>query len=173
MTPTELTDKEMLEPLRDFLLTYPYKSPTLQISIDYGKVEKTGSNRAGEGNALRLVSRVDLTPRPRKNVLGRLKLPPYKTERINFVLAMKRDANDGDIRREVSEFILQFIQWVNVENSKRGTMKENPKLPHFSDTAYETLSADGGGQVQTLPNERAEFQIALHIDLQTSLQRKE
>lgn len=161
-----LTDKEYLEPIRDFLMTYPHTTPINKIDIDYGQVDETGSDSEGEGNALRLISRIKV--RERKSVLGRI----TETWRINFALSMRRYINDGEQRRDIDEFILQFIQWVTDENRKRGTKDVNPKLPQFSDTEYETISADGGGMTSMLPNERAGYQIALHIDFQHTTSAK-
>ena len=156
-----LTDKQILEPTRDFLMTYPYTTPVGEIDIDYGQVEQTGSDASGEGNALRLIGRIKI--RERKSVTGVV----TETWRINFALVMRRDTNDNNLRMEISEFILQFIEWVNSENRKRGKTGANPKLPQFSDTERETISADGGGQTAMLPSGRDEFQVALHLDFQT------
>jgi len=154
-----LTNQEILEPLRDFLLTYPYTTPVQSIAIDYGQVEK--SDDAGEGNALTLVSRLRL--RESKTVTGRV----IETWRFNFALIIWRDTNDNELRREISEFIIQLISWVNDENRKRGRSYQNPALPTFSDTEVESLNADGGGLVRILPaDNRSEFRVALHIDFQ-------
>ena len=153
-----LTDKEIMEPIKAFLLAYPFTAPLNSIDIDYGQVDR--SDHKGEGNALRFASRLKIAER--KNVWGVI----TETWRINFTLAMRRYTNDNNSRREISEFILRFIQWVNDENRKRGKPDENPLLPHFSDTDEETISADGGGQTATLDPTRDEFQIALHLDFQ-------
>ena len=153
-----LTDKEILEPIRDWILTYPFTVPIGRIEIDYGQVDR--SDRRGEGNALSLTSRLKITER--KNTWGVI----TETWRVNFAVIIRRDANDNEIRREVSEFILRFIQWVNDENRKRGRAGENPLLPHFSDTKEETISADGGGATATLDGGRLEYQILLHADYQ-------
>ena len=155
-----LTDKQILEPIRDFLMTYPYTTPVGEIEIDYGQVEQTGSDASGEGNALRLTGRIKT--REQKSVTGVV----TETWRINFALVMRRDTNDNNLRKEISEFILQFIEWVNASNRKRGKEDANPKLPAFSDTEKETISADGGGQTAMLPSGRDEFQIALHLEYQ-------
>ena len=154
-----LTDKEIMEPIREWLLTYPYSAPFGSLEIDHGQIDH--SDRHGEGNALRLVSRLKINER--KNTWGTV----TETWRINFVLTMWRDSNDNDLRREISEFILQFIQWVNDENRKRGKPDANLLLPRFSDTEQEVISADGGGQTATLTTGRDEFAIALHLDFQT------
>jgi len=157
-----LTDKQILEPTRDFLLSYPYTTPLNEIAIDYGQVEQSGSDKQGEGNALRLTSRLRVGER--KTVTGR----KIVTWRINMALVIWRDSNANELRREIAEFILQFIEWVNIENGKRGKPEQSPRLPVFSDTDYEVISADGGGQTATLPQERSEYQIALHLDYQTT-----
>jgi len=151
-----ITDKAILKPVRAFLMTYPYKTPYNDIQIDYGQVDR--SDTSGEGNALRLTNRVKV--RERKSVTGRI----TQTWRVNFSIVMWRDTNDNEIRCEISEYVLQLIEWVDSENRKRGTNEANPLLPMFSDTEKEKISADGGGATATLPNGRTEFQVFLHIE---------
>ena len=129
------------------------------MSIDYGQIDR--SDRGGEGNALSLTGRMKTGER--KSVTGRV----TETWRVNFSITMWRDTNDNELRRMIGEFILQFIQWVNEENRKRGKPDENPGLPHFSDTEHESISADGGGPTAILDGGRTEFQILLHLEFQT------
>ena len=153
-----LTDKEILEPLRDWILSYPYTTPVLEIGIDYGTVDR--SDRQGEGNALQLSGRMRL--KEQKTVTGRV----VETWRINFAIVIWRDTNDPELHRQISEFILQFISWVSDEQRKRNKPTRNQLLPTFSDTDYEVLLADGGGATALLDVGRTEFQIGLHLDYQ-------
>jgi len=154
-----LTEKQILEPVRAFLLTYPYKTPVKDIAIDHGKVDQ--SDRSGEGNALRLTGRTRIGVK--RSITGKV----TTTWRVNLSLVMWRDTNANEFIRDIGEFILNFMQWVNDENAKRGTSKQSEMLPCFSDTDKEIISADGGGQTAMLPEERREYQIALHLDYQT------
>jgi hypothetical protein len=156
-----LTDKQILEPVREFLLTYPYTTPVKNIAIDHGEIEKTGSDSSGEGNALRLVGRTRYGEK--KSITGKV----TTTWRISFSLVMWRDSNASNFRRDVGEFGLQFVQWVEDENAKRGTKDQSKVLPRFSDTENERISAVYNGQTATLPKERSQYQIAIHLDFQT------
>lgn len=156
-----MTPREYLSSFRDFLMTYPRPTPYAEIAIDYQDVDPRGSARSGEGNALRFNGRLIISDR--KNVLGE----GTRRERINMALVMWRSTNDNENRRDIINFINDLVDWFNQENDKRGTINENPLLPHFSDTDYEIIVADGGGQTAAISQDESEFQVAFHADFET------
>ena len=150
---------EYLSAVRDFLLQYPYPAPWNEILIDHGAiVERQGSDRWGEGAAL--ISNGDILVSRRRSVTGR----ETQRKRTNFSLIMWRATNDDEFRRDIANFINRFINWVNEENIKRGTISQNPYLPILSMTDFENISADGGIRTAQIDGQRSEFSIQIHSD---------
>jgi len=162
-----MTDFEFLTDVRAFLLTYPYLAPYQDLLIDYEQIiEMQNSDRFGAGAALLLAGDSIVSKIENKNVIGETMKPVIHNKRINFALIMWRDSNDDEFRRDIGNSLTQLIKWVNDENYKRGTPDENPKLPKFSMTDIESISATGGIPTAVLDRGRREYQISIHCDYQ-------
>jgi len=155
------TEFEYLSAIRDFLLTYPYGAPYDELLIDYSQItEMQGSDRWRNGAAIIHIG--DIAISRTANVIG----GETHNRRINFSLVMWRETNDNIFRRDVSHFINKLMNWINDENMKRHTSEVNLKLPKFSMTDIETISADGGVRTAKIDDTRSEFTIQIHVDYQ-------
>lgn len=149
-------EKQFMQPIRDFLVSYPAWQPYGYLEIDYMKIDPStfgpSSSVAFSGN-----NRID----KRKNVIGYGIL----NEQANFILTIRRFTNDNELRRDIGDFIFNYIRWINYENEMRGTPEENPLLPHFSDTEQEQITANGGMEMGPVENQAGVDDFSLQIQL--------
>ena len=155
------TDHEYLSAVRDFLLTYPHPAPYDGLLIDHEQIiERQKSDNMSAGAAL-MFSGDQIISRKR-NVKGK----ETHTKRTNFALVLWRTTNDDEFRRDIANALTRLINWINEENAKRNTLAANPKLPRFSMTDNESITATGGNRTAILPGGRSEYQVQIHCDYQ-------
>lgn len=151
-------DKDFMTPLRKFLENPPFLQSWERLEINYLQIDPQAP--AGDGNAMALAG----MPRPERYeyVAGEIIL----RERMNLVLIIQRFTNDESLRKDIGNFIINYIRWLQYEQEQRGTSRQNPLLPMFSQTRNEEIAASGGmgmGQVTIGTQSVDEFQIQIHL----------
>ena len=154
-------DYEYLTAVREFLLTYPHELPYKRLEIDHELIVELQGSDSGNAGAALISGGISTI-----NILTNVRGKKIYNNRINFSLAMWREANDDEFRRDFTNSMNRLINWVKEENAKRGTPQENSALPHFSTTNSETISADGGVKIAMIGATRAEYHIQMHVDFQ-------
>lgn len=156
MEPFEYID--FMTPLREFLAAPSFLAPYERLTIDYMQIDPSNPS---EGSAMAVAGMT--RPIVERDILGN----SVVTESLNLILTMRRHTNDDELRRDIGNFIINFILWVHHENELRGTADQNPNLPKFSDTQTESISASGGMAIGgTAETNLDEFQLQVHITYQ-------
>lgn len=172
----DITDKEHITVVHDFLMTYPFLTPNDTIMIDYGE-SKSGHDSAFrriDANALMYIGRVPVYGAGGRkiNVIG----DTVHRWQITFDFVMWRNTGANSDRLNVLESIDKMIRWINDENMKRDVKQieddpespdynklvyVNPKLPRFSETDYESIMATGGRPTAALSSDKTEFRFSI------------
>lgn len=157
---------DFMTPLKDFLQQPSFLEPGETLTIDYMQIDPTSPAGAGNSMAIAGMAR----PSEDRDVLGNTVL----TETLNLIFTMRRYSNDNELRRDIGNFIVNYIRWINHEQQLRGTAEQNPLLPKFSNTSFESLSASGGIAVGgTVETNIDEFQVQIHLTYQTEFESEE
>lgn len=152
---------DFMTPLREFLVEYPALKPGDSLEINYMDVDLRLQQRS-EGGALAFVGSTVVNEQ--NDILGN----SIHTEQTNFILILRRHTTDNELRRDMGNFLMNYIRWINYEQTRRGTSKAHPKLPKFSMTHEEKIRANGGIQtgVELKPGVD-EYQIQIQCLYQT------
>jgi len=157
---------DFMTPLREFLVQYPNLRPGERLEITYMDIDPSNPNRP-EGEAFAFVgSSINLEV---ADILD----TTTASEQSNFVLILRRYTQDNEFRRDVGNFLINYIRWINFEQSRRGKIGEHPLLPKFGMTLNEKISANGGVQTGVgIEIGVDEFQIQLQCQYQTVYQEE-
>ena len=148
-----------MEPLKAFLEAYPALEPGEKLSIDYLDIDPRNPH-GPQGSAVTIVGG---TSEKTGDVLSGI----VRDCQLDLMLSLRRHTNSSASRRSLGDFIINYRMWIDYEEDMRGTSNENPLLPRFGDTAYESISAGGGMQTGiALEPGIDEYSIQLNIRFQ-------
>lgn len=149
------TKQEFLAPLKEFLEHPPFLAADETLEIDYLQLETT--TPLGSGAVLSLGGMA--LPRCQTDITGGSSL----AETLTLGLLVRRFTNHSTLCQNSGDFIINFIRWVNFEQQRRGTSRQNPRLPAFGNGQTESIAAFGGKADAPSPNGAQAFRIQLLV----------
>ena len=154
---------EYITAVKEFLLTCPHTVPRKlsyilieETGLDYLEIiEQQSSDKEGSGAAIDQTGITNLSKR--RNTWG---VETHRNQ-IGFRIIFWRNTNDDEFRKNIAVFLPRLIEWINLENANRKKSDANPKLPKFSQTDYEQISANGGFRSGMIDDTRSIFTVQI------------